>query len=541
MSTASAATGQTGAAPADRIDPRPETARNPTSQTADRTQLPPVLDELRAELRELAVLKSISSVLGWDEQVNLRPAGAEHRAEQLSVMAGLTHDRSTSKMLGDLIAAAEEVALPDDHPFSAVVSDARREYRRATCLPRSLVQNLSRTTLLAQQAWVAARRDSDFARFSPHLDRVVQLKREEADAVGSESGIRYDALLDDYEPGMTVELVDAAFAPLAASLSNLTESTDFRRLNQSTEVMERDYAIDSQRKLSRTVAESIGFDFAAGRIDEAAHPFCSSPGPQDCRLTTRYRSDLLTQGLYGTLHEAGHGLYEQGLLVDEFGTALGDACSLGIHESQSRLWENFVGRSREFWEFLMPIVRRIFPHAVGKSTVDDYFRAANVVRPSYIRVESDEVTYNLHIILRYELERELIDGDLAIADVPERWNTRFEELFGLAVTDDADGCLQDVHWSAGLIGYFPTYTLGNIYAAQLMESIRSQMPNLGEDIRQGRFSDLLGWLRREIHVYGRRYSPPTLIERATGRIPTSEPLTAYLTQKVDAILNSDRG
>ena len=493
--------------------------------------LPCELTALRGELYDVAVLKSVASVLGWDEQVNLRPAGAEHRAEQLAVMAGLTHARCTSPELGDLIAGAESVDLADDHPQHAVVREARRGYDRATKLPRKLVEDLSRVTLLAQQAWVAARRNNDFATFRPHLERVIRLKREEADAVGSPTGHRYDALLDDYEPGMTCEQIDPVFASLAASLSDLVGSLD-RTRPVSTEVMEREYPIKAQRELCRTTAEAIGFDLNAGRIDEAAHPFCSGFGPGDCRLTTRYNRRLLTQGLYGTLHEAGHGLYEQGLQNDEFGTALGEACSLGIHESQSRLWENCIGRSVEFWRFLMPTVRRLFPSAASGTRAEDYFSAANVVRRSFIRVESDEVTYNLHVILRYEIERELIDGELKVADLPERWNTRFKELLHLDVPGDADGCLQDVHWSAGLIGYFPTYTLGNIYAAQLMETIRQTFPGLDDDIEAGRFGQLLGWLQQNIHQHGQRYPAPDLIERATGRAPTAEPLNEYLAAKV---------
>ena len=495
---------------------------------------PAAIAELRDELYSVAVLKSVSSVLGWDEQVNLRPAGAEHRAEQLAVMAGLTHARSTSDELADLIAAAEEVRLDEDDPQRAVVREARRGYERATKLPRDLVEEMSRVTLLAQQAWVSARRNETFETFRPHLARVVELKREEADAVGSPTGRRYDALLDDYEPGMTSAQVDAVFAPLADSLSELVGSLEGIEA-PSTEVMEREYSVRAQRELCRFAAESIGFDLNAGRIDEAAHPFCSGFGPGDCRLTTRYSRDLLSQGLYGTLHEAGHGLYEQGLPPEHFGTALGEACSLGIHESQSRLWENFVGRTAEFWQFLMPTVKRLFPSVSSGTTVDQYVEAANVVRRSFIRVEADEVTYNLHVILRYELERELIDGDLKPADVPGRWNERFRELLHLDVPSDSQGCLQDVHWSAGLIGYFPTYTLGNLYAAQLMETIRETFPDLDRDIAAGRFAKLLDWLRTNIHEHGQRYAAPELVELATGKPPSSQPLDAYLTAKVETL------
>ena len=505
----------------------------------DPADQPPALTALRKELRELAVLKSVSSVLGWDEQVNLRPAGSAHRAEQLAMMAGLGHARATDPKLGELIAAAEELNVPPDDSAAAVVRDARRDYDRATKLPRSLVEELSRSALLAQQAWVAARRNDDFAAFRPHLDRNIDLKREEANAVGSPSGLRYDALLDDYERGMTAEQVDAVFAPLADSVSGLVRSLDSladpTQNAAATELLERTYPIEPQRQLSRFAAEAIGFDLTAGRIDEAAHPFCSGFGPGDCRLTTRYDVNLLSQGLYGTLHEAGHGLYEQGLPAAHYGTGLGESCSLGIHESQSRLWENFVGRSLPFWTFLAPTVKSLFPGVADEASPEDFAAAASTIRRSFIRVESDEVTYNLHIVLRYELERQMIDGDLKAGDVPEAWNSRFRDLIGIDVPRDSLGCLQDVHWAAGLIGYFPTYALGNLYAAQLMESIREAMPRLDDDISAGRFGDLLDWLRTHIHAHGARFAPPELVERATGRPPTAEPLNAYLAAKVDRI------
>ena len=523
---------QAGASPVTTADATPTGGAAAGAVAVE--ERPPALAALADELRELAVLKSISSVLGWDEQVNLRPQGAEHRAEQLALMAGLSHGRATDGKLADLIAAAEAVELPANSPGAAVVRDARRDFDRATKLPRRLVEDLSRTTLMAQQAWVKARRGADFTIFEPHLRRVVLLKQEEADAVGSPSGDRYDALLDDYEPGMTAAQVDGIFGPLAESLSELVASLD-ERPSPSTAVMERDYSIRAQRALCRGAAEAIGFAFNAGRLDEAAHPFCSGFGPGDCRLTTRYSRNLLSQGLYGTLHEAGHGLYEQGLPPEHYGTALGEACSLGVHESQSRLWENFVGRTPEFWEFLTPLVRRLFPVASRGVGADDYHRAANVLRRSFIRVESDELTYNLHIVLRYELERELIDSRLDPADVPERWNARFEELIGLKVPTAAKGCLQDVHWSAGLIGYFPTYALGNLYAAQLMETVRETLPQLDTDIAAGRFEPLLMWLREHIHTHGRRLPAPELITQATGREPTAEPLLRYLTAKVEAL------
>ena len=484
--------------------------------------------ELVRRLTAVRTLGSVSSVLGWDEQVNLPPAGARHRAAQLGMLAGVAHARATDPALGEAIDAAAGEA-EDGTPEAAVVREARRAFERQTKLPSRLVEELSETTTLAQQAWVAARRASDFAAFRPHLEKVIALKREEADALRGD-GPRYDALLDEYEPGMSGDDAAAIFGPLAGRLSDLVAEVGEKPAVDTTP-LEGPYAVPAQRELSRRAAEAIGFDFGAGRLDEAAHPFCSGFGPGDCRLTTRYDPAFLSQGLYGTLHEAGHGLYEQGLPAEGFGTCLGESASLGVHESQSRLWENAVGRSREFWTFLHPHVTELLP-AAERFSEEGFFKACGEVKPSLIRVEADEVTYNLHVMLRFELERELIDGGLPVGDVPERWNGRFEELFGIPVPDDARGCLQDVHWSAGLIGYFPTYTLGNIYAAQLMETIRQTFPGLDDDIEAGRFGQLLGWLQEHIHQHGQRYPAPNLIERATGRAPTAEPLGEYLSAKV---------
>lgn len=490
--------------------------------------------ELKRELRELAVLKSCASVLGWDEQTYLPHNGAEHRANQLALLSGLAHDRGTSPRLGDLLDRASALLSSDESsPVSANIREARRRYDRAAKLPRRLVEELSHCSTLSQQAWVGAKRARDFAAFRPWLEKMVALKREEAQAVGG--AVPYDALLDEYEPGASSAEIGAAFAQLRSELVPLVQAIRDSAVKVDTSVLTRKYPIPAQREFSLLAARAIGFDLNAGRLDEAAHPFCSGIGPGDCRLTTRYNEQHFPGAFFGTLHEAGHGIYEQGLKADDFGLATGEACSLGIHESQSRMWENLVGRGRPFWMHFFPLAQKVFPDALGSETLESFYRAANDVRPSWIRVEADEVTYNLHIMLRFELERPLISGDLKPADVPGAWNELFQKSFGMTPPDDSLGCLQDVHWSAGLIGYFPTYALGNMYAAQFFEQAKKDIPDLEGQFAKGEFQALKSWLNRNIHERGLQYRANRLVEIVTGKPLSAEPLLRHLKSRFGAI------
>lgn len=494
-----------------------------------------LLDDLVSRLKSTAVLASCSALLGWDEQTYLPPGGAGHRADQLGLLAGIAHQRSTDPKIGELLSQLESAkAFTADSVEGALLREARRDYDRKTKLPQRLVEELSRTTTLSQQAWVAARKKKDFAEFRPWLEKVVALKREEADvlAAGRE---KYDALLDDYEPGATSESVAASFATLRKELVTLLEAVKGSGVAPDASIVTRSYPVEAQRAFGRAAAAAIGFDFDRGRLDEAAHPFCSGVGPGDCRLTTRYDERHFPGAFFGTLHEAGHGLYEQGLPADRFGTPLGEACSLGVHESQSRTWENFVGRSRAFWTHFFPQARAAFPAALADVDSDAFYRAVNDVRPSFIRVEADEITYNLHIMLRFELERPLIAGDLAPADVPGAWDDAFERDFGLRPSNPSEGSLQDIHWSAGLVGYFPTYALGNMYGAQLFEKARADLGDLDAMFARGEFAPLKGWLVENVHRHGRRYRPAELIERVTGRAPSPVPLVRHLRGKYGEI------
>ena len=490
---------------------------------------PSTYARLATELKQIAILRSCASVLGWDEQTYLPHKGAEHRANQLALLAGLAHERATAKSLGDMLAQAETEAAHGSPVQRANVVESRRRYERATRIPQRLVEELSHTATLSQQAWVDATKKSDFASFRPWLEKMVGLKREEAAAVGyPQGGVPYDALLDEYEPGMSSAQVQHVFDELRPRVVQLVAAIRDSGQRPDTSCLTRKFPVPAQREFAVDAAKAIGFNFEAGRLDEAAHPFCSGMGPGDCRLTTRYHEEFFPAGLFGTLHEAGHGIYEQGLNPDDFGLPTGDAVSLGIHESQSRMWENFVGRGKPFWKHFYPLAQKRFSSALGDVSLDQFHAAINDVRPSWIRVESDEVTYNLHIMLRFDLERALIDGSLKVADVPEAWNAKFTSYFGMTPPEDRLGCLQDVHWSAGLIGYFATYALGNMYAAQFFEQARHDLGDLDAQFARGEFTPLREWLNKHIHQHGMRYRAPELVQVVTGRPLSSDPLLTHL-------------
>jgi carboxypeptidase Taq len=501
------------------------------------TEISQTYDELLTELKSISLLGSCAAVLGWDEQTYLPLAGAEHRANQLSFLAGIGHERATSPRIGNLLAELESSGQlgEADSPMAVNVREARRSYDRATKLPRRLVEELSRVTSLGQQAWVAARKEKNFPAFQPWLEQILKLKREEAAAIGYAGGVPYDALLDDYEPGAKTADVQAVFTPLRDATVELVTAIRESGKRPDVAILERSFPINAQREFAIDAATKIGFDFNAGRLDVAAHPFCSGFGPGDCRLTTRYDEHHFPGAFFGTLHEAGHGIYEQGLNKDAFGTAMGETTSLGIHESQSRMWENFVGRSRAFWSHFYEPARRAFPVALSDVAAEDFYAAINDVRPSFIRVEADEVTYNLHIMLRFELEQQLIAGDLQPADVPAVWNDTFTRYFGITPPDDAQGCLQDIHWSAGLFGYFPTYALGNMYAGQFFEAAAKELGDLNAMFAAGEFQPLKEWLNRNIHARGKLYRADRLVEVVTGEPLSQSPLVRHLHGKFDPL------
>jgi carboxypeptidase Taq len=492
--------------------------------------------QLLAELREIAVLGSINATLGWDQEVMMPPAAAELRGEQAALLSTLMHERRTSSALGDLIARcegdAETMADPD---AAANLRNLRHDYDRVTKLPTQLVREMAEVSTLSISRWREARENGDFAAFAPWLERLVRLNRDTAEALGvPDGGELYDALLENYEPGMRAAELDRVFGELRTGLVPLIRELREEGTRPDTAWMDMPLAVDAQVAFNRSVVERMGFDFSGGRLDVSTHPFCESAGPGDTRMTTRYEEKQLLSALHGTMHETGHGLYEQGLpKAERFGQPLAEAASMGIHESQSRMWENLVGRSRPFWEWALPeLQRQVGAPAVAALDIDTVYGGLNVVEPGLIRIESDEATYNLHIMLRFDLERALLRGDLSVADLPGAWNERMRADLGLEVPSDKEGVLQDIHWSMGAIGYFPTYTLGNLYAAQLWDALSRDLPDLDDQLRRGEFGGLLGWLRTHVHAHGRRYTAPELCQRATGRPLSHEPLLRYLEGKL---------
>ena len=474
----------------------------------------PAYRKLIERARKIALLDSTGNVLSWDEETYQPPKSLDYRAEQLAWLSGEAHRLFTAVKVGDWIAECEQHGFAPDSEEAANVREWRRSYDRKTKIPARLVEKFQRVKTHAREAWGEARKQSKFRLFRPHLQKVLDLQLHFAELWGY-TGSPYNAHLDEFEQGARAEDLRELFAQLRPEIVSILGPAVERSAATPRSLLQGHYPAAAQAAFNQEVAQAMGFDFEAGRIDPTTHPFCSSVGPSDCRLTTRYNEQDFTQSLYSIMHEAGHGLYDQGLPKERYGTPLGKDVSLGIHESQSRLWENHIGRSAAFWRHWHPVACKHFPE-LGRLTPEEVAGAVNQVQPSFIRVDADQVTYDLHIILRFEIELKLIERQLAAADVPAYWNEQFEKSFGLKVHNDADGCLQDIHWSIGLFGYFPTYTLGNLNAAQLMNQALADSPSLDAELARGEYGTLLKWLREKIHRHGKRYQPQELMRRATG-------------------------
>ena len=477
-------------------------------------------------------LGSAIGLLHWDQETNMPRASAPYRAEQVAYIAGLCHKRAVDPCIGEWLDKCEDSLLVEDPESVKAVNirEWRRDYNRAVKIPQSLVEEIARTSTLGHSAWIQAREHSDFKEFLPYLEKLVGLKREVAEAVGYKN-VPYDALLDEFEPGEDTATVTGIFEQLKGELVGvLQQILESGHFNDNT-ACKGVFHIGAQRTLGCKGASLIGFDFQRGRVDTVTHPFCTRIGPDDVRISTRYNPNYFPEAFFGILHESGHGLYEQGLEKEYFGTPMGSTVSLAVHESQSRLWENLVGRSYGFWKFFYPQVQSTFQDALGDVPLDFFYSAVNAVHPSFIRVEADEVTYNLHIILRFEIEQALISGEIHPREVPDIWNSRFEELFGLKTPDDKHGCLQDVHWAYGMFGYFPTYCLGNLYAAQFFETAEKQLGNMEEYFIKGEFKVLREWLLENIHCQGMKYKAPDLCKKITGSPLNHKPFIAYLRKK----------
>jgi len=486
----------------------------------------------RMRIFELArthgVVKSLGSVIGWDQETYLPPAAAAHRAAQLSWISARAHEMVVSDEWRKALEEAEAADNGEDVKISANLRELRREFDRATRLPVELVARASEATSLAKHAWADARKRSDFPTFAPHLRVLLDLAREKAELWGYE-GEAYDALLENYERATSTAAVAALFDGLKPELRRIAAAAVEKSAARAPSLPPGPYPIEAQRKFNARVAASLGFDFTKGRIDTTTHPFCATLGPADVRLTTRYDEADFTSSLFGVLHETGHGLYELGLPDADFGLPSGDPLSLGIHESQSRMWENHVGRSAAFWERWYPEACDCFPQLAG-FPLEDFLAFVHRAEFSPIRVEADEATYDLHILLRFDLERRMLRGDLAVDDVPAAWNDGFRELFGFTPPDDRHGCLQDIHWSMGGLGYFATYSLGNLNAAQLYQAANRDA-DVASRCAQGDYTALLAWMRKNIHAHGATLDPADLMEQATGSAPAADAYLAHLTQR----------
>lgn len=494
-----------------------------TSKISDPLQL------LKDRLATISDLGGASSVLGWDQQTYMPGGGVESRAEQLATLSRLAHEMLASDETGELLDSLE-VPEPGTED-AAAVRLIRREYERATKLPSHLVAEMSRARAIAEPAWVRARAGSDWSAFAPHLERMIPLQRESAGHLGYEDH-PYDALLDLYEPGARKARLETMFEELKSALVPMIRDISLALDEDRSAPLHGEFAEARQEEFGKGVVTAFGYDWTRGRQDRAVHPFCINfGGPGDVRITTRFDPTWLSPALFATFHEAGHAMYEQGVDPAYTRTALSGGTSMGVHESQSRLWENLVGRSRGFWSHYYPKLQEAFPEALGGVDLDMFHRAINDVRPSEIRVEADELTYNLHILLRFELEIALMEDSLAISDLPAAWNAKMEEYLGITPENDAQGVLQDVHWAAGLFGYFPTYSIGNVLSVQFFDTAVKQRPEIIEGISRGEFGVLREWLGENIHQHGSRYDPDELVERVTGRPLDSGPYLGYLREK----------
>ena len=486
-------------------------------------------EELKWRLAEIWDLAKADSLLSWDQQTMMPPRGSAVRAAQRGTLARIVHERFVADEIGLLLEQLRpfEEDRPYDSDEASLIRWTRREWEKERRVPGELREEIARVSSSAYPLWVDARRRSDFASFLPALERTVELRRRYAECF--DVAEPYDALLDDFEPAMKTAEVRAVFARLKEGLVPLIERAAQADVDDS--FLHGHFPVEPQVALDRMIVERFGFAEGAWRIDPTEHPFASSFATGDIRLTTRHPQHELS-GLFATMHEAGHGLYEHGVDPALERTPLARGASLALHESQSRMWENLLGRSRPFWRFFFPTVQRAFPEQLGGVDVGAFYRAINKVRPSLIRIEADEATYSLHIILRFELEQEIVDGRIRLDELPEAWNERMREYLGVEVPDDARGVLQDVHWSRGSIGYFPTYALGNVISVQMWERIREEIPDLDDQIGAGEFAQLREWLRDRLHRHGRKFTPAETLERVVGGGLDPEPYLRYLETKL---------
>ncbi|MCZ2115771.1 MAG: carboxypeptidase M32 [Anaerolineae bacterium] len=488
--------------------------------------------KLLERVNQINDLGKAAAIMYWDREVNMPSAGSAERTAQMTTLSSLIHEMFTSDEMGELIEnAAVELAGADyDSDEASLIRLLRRDYADERKLPAEYVARSAAISGQTREAWVKARAENDFPHFRPWLEKVIELCQEQAEYYGYEDE-KYDALLDKYEPGMKTAEVRAIFESVKAELVPLREAIDESSVKLDDSIVHQPYDIDKQKAFARYIATALGYDFNRGHLGTVVHPFATSFSRNDARITTRWYPDFLNPSLFGVLHESGHAMYEQGTHPSLARTPLARGTSLGIHESQSRMMENIVGRSRGFWQAHFPTLQGYFPEALGNNTAEDFYRAINKTQPSFIRVEADELTYNFHIILRFELEQAMLNGDLVAADLPEAWNDKMQALLGIIPPNDSEGCLQDVHWSRPGFGYFPTYALGNLYGTQFFETATEQNPAIIEELAQGKTNALLVWLRENIHQHGKKFTPGELVRRVTGKPLSHEAFMRYATSK----------
>ena len=497
------------------------------------------LEKLHSIDRENRHLEWAVAALRWDQETYLPGKAVEERAEQLALLEGIAHERLTSPEAGSLL--SEMGSTPENRRGDEGLPELERDflktfgrkYDRAIKLPRDFVCDAARAEGLSQAAWIGARRDNDFSVFLPHLSKMIELSRQRVLYWGYTDN-PYEGLLDIYEPDMGAADIAAVFTPLGERLSALLKKIASRPRPDSS-FLNQDFPIEGQARFTGELMERLGFDTCRGRVDVSAHPFTTTLGSDDVRITTRYIPRQVQSGVFSTIHESGHAFYEMGFPGEIRGSCLADGASMGIHESQSRLWENVIGRSRSFWELMFPVLKTYFPGKLSLVTIDEFYRAINLVEPSLVRIEADEVSYSLHIILRFDLERALFSGDLDPSELPAAWRSKMKELLGLEPETDTQGVLQDVHWSMGSFGYFPSYALGNLYGLQFWEKLKADIPEVEETIARGNFALMRDWLRDNIYVWGCRLEPSALLEAVTGKALSAEPFLSYIESKYSEI------
>ncbi|MFW9972071.1 MAG: carboxypeptidase M32 [Candidatus Odinarchaeota archaeon] len=492
------------------------------------------IKELREYFTELMRLNYIQALLGWDQEVNMMNyKSVQGRSEQRKLMTQLIHKRLISEKAGTLIKKATNIKDLDDID-AAMVREAKRAYDQEVKLPEELVSEITKTASLAQQTWQKARQQKDFKLFIPLLQKTIELQKEKAEKLETFPDL-YSTLIDLYEPGTTYDWIAKVFNPIKPKLIDIVKKLNSSSDKPNDSILRKQYDIQKQFNLSFEIIKKFNFDLGYGRQDRSTHPFTQTLAPLDVRITTRTTENYLNECIFGTIHECGHALYEMGIKEELHDTILCTGTSMGIHESQSRTLENYVGRSKEFWLYWYPTFQEYFPEILKNYPMEEFYRAVNIVQPSFIRVNADEVTYGLHIILRFELERDIIDGKVQVNELPEVWNTRFEKLLGILPPDDALGVLQDIHWGMGYIGYFPTYFLGTLYGAQIYSKALEQIPNLTEQYRKGEFSNIMKYLRENIHQHGAVYRANDLIKMVTGEDLNPEYFFKYVETKFNPI------